>query len=137
MIWLTEHILFWHPDLIEGNLTLLIFSDSLQLSITDTRAFTINKKYRKKNGATNVLSFPFEGPNASPQNILGDIVICAPVVAREAQVAGTSAQDHWAHLVVHGILHLCGFNHKTHKQAEIMESLEVEILQRLGVSNPY
>jgi len=105
--------------------------------VDEEEGAVLNKRYRKKDGATNVLSFPFDGPNASPQSILGDIVICAPVVAREAQVAGALAQDHWAHLVVHGILHLCGFDHKTHRQAEIMESLEVSILAKLGFHDPY
>ncbi len=97
----------------------------------------LNLRYRKKAGATNVLAFPYEGPKDMPQSILGDIVICAPVVAREAQIAGTSAQSHWAHLVVHGILHLCGFDHKTHRQAEFMEILETSIMRDMGFPDPY
>lgn len=115
-------------------------ADALELTIRivdEEEGALLNKRYRKRNGATNVLSFPYESPADVPQVILGDIVICAPVVAREAQISGTSAQAHWAHLVVHGILHLCGFDHKTHKQAESMEGLEISILADLGFPDPY
>lgn len=115
-------------------------AEPLELTIRivdEEEGAVLNKRYRKRKGATNILSFPYESTADVPQLILGDIVICAPVVAREAQIAGTSAQAHWAHLVVHGILHLCGFDHKTHKQAESMESLEVRILADLGFPDPY
>lgn len=115
-------------------------AEALDLTIRivdEAEGSELNKRYRKRTGATNVLAFPYESPPDVPQLILGDIVICAPVVAREAQISGMSAQAHWAHLVVHGILHLCGFDHKNHKQAESMESLEVSILAALGFPDPY
>ena len=90
----------------------------------------LNKKYRRKTGATNVLSFPAE-------MILGDLVICAPLVTSEAVQQGKSTRAHWAHLVVHGTLHLLGHDHIQRNDARIMEAREIKILRTLGFDNPY
>jgi probable rRNA maturation factor len=97
----------------------------------------LNRRWRGKRGATNVLSFPgAELPGNGP-DLLGDIVICAPVVDREARTQGKPRAAHWAHMVVHGALHLLGYDHETRAQAAVMESLEVKLLARLGVDDPY
>ncbi len=98
---------------------------------------TLNRDYRGKDGATNVLAFPAGLPADAGVELLGDVVICAPVVAAQAAARGKTAAAHWAHLVVHGILHLQGFNHLEETQAARMETQEVDILGRLGYSNPY
>jgi len=97
----------------------------------------LNQTYRHKDGATNVLSFPFEAPEQVPLPLLGDVVICAPVVEQEARQQHKTSMQHWAHMVVHGVLHLLGYDHITEAQAEQMEQLEIMILSRLGYANPY
>lgn len=99
----------------------------------------LNSTYRHKNGPTNVLSFPFEVHKGVTLEtpILGDIVICADIVNKEAKEQHKPEDAHWAHMIVHGILHLLGFDHENDKDAEKMEALEVEILQTLGFTNPY
>ena len=97
----------------------------------------LNETYRGRSGPTNVLSFPFEVPDGVASALLGDLVICAPVVAREAAAQGKSVAAHWAHMVVHGCLHLQGYDHQTDADAEAMEALETRILASLGFSDPY
>ena len=97
----------------------------------------MNLTYRNKSGPTNVLSFPAELPPGLPVSAIGDLVICAPVVAREAAEQGKSAAAHWAHMVVHGCLHLLGYDHMDESQAQEMEPLETAILAGLGVPDPY
>lgn len=97
----------------------------------------LNHRYRGKDRPTNVLSFPFEPPPTVVTALLGDLVICAPVVAKEASEQGKTDADHWAHLVIHGVLHLLGFDHLEDAQAEEMEGLERETLARLGIADPY
>lgn len=97
----------------------------------------LNHQYRGKSGATNVLSFPFELPEIVGSGLIGDLVICAPVVVREASEQGKSAEAHWAHMVVHGILHLLGYDHEAESDTERMERLEREILEGLGFQDPY
>lgn len=97
----------------------------------------LNETYRHKQGPTNVLSFPFTPPPHIRSNLLGDLVICAPLVAREAQQQKKAIQAHWAHLTIHGILHLLGYDHETDPEATVMEGIEIEILNRLGFANPY
>jgi probable rRNA maturation factor len=84
-----------------------------------------------------VLSFPFEAPPQVPTPLLGDLVICAPVVAREAREQGKALQAHWAHMVIHGLLHLLGYDHQNEQEAQQMESQERELLQRLHFPDPY
>ena len=96
-------------------------------------ALELNSTYRGKDYATNVLTFPL----TEEPILMGDIIICAPVVAAEAAVQHKDLMAHYAHLTVHGMLHLCGFDHENEYQAELMESLEVQILTKLGYANPY
>jgi probable rRNA maturation factor len=101
----------------------------------------LNATYRGKDRPTNVLSFPFEIPqdvaDALDDVYLGDLAICADVVAQEAEAQGKPLAAHWAHMVVHGTLHLLGFDHIEPDQAQEMERLETEILADLGFANPY
>ena len=101
----------------------------------------LNRHYRGKDYATNVLSFPAELPEGLPPGVrmplLGDLVICAPVVAREAREQGKPLNAHYAHLTVHGALHLLGWDHEDSREAEAMEQLERDILAGLGVDDPY
>jgi len=96
----------------------------------------LNKRYRRKRGATNVLSFTY-GLAPGKTGLAGDLVICVPVVQREAVQQDKRPRAHWAHMVVHGILHLRGFDHIRKTDAEIMEALEIRILRRLGFPDPY
>ncbi len=101
----------------------------------------LNRHYRGKDYATNVLSFPAERPPGLPKHarfpLLGDLVICAPVVMREALAQGRTLPAHYAHLTVHGSLHLLGWNHEDEIDAQAMEQLEREILAGLGIDDPY
>ncbi|MCC5856757.1 MAG: rRNA maturation RNase YbeY [Ectothiorhodospiraceae bacterium] len=97
----------------------------------------LNRDYRGKDYATNVLSFPFEPPPGLELPILGDLAICVPVVLREAAGQGKAPDAHWAHLTVHGILHLLGYDHQEDAEAEEMEVLERRVLAALGFPDPY
>ncbi len=97
----------------------------------------LNQRWRQKPYPTNVLSFPFEPSPDVDIPLLGDIVICAPLVAREAAAQQKSKTAHWAHLVIHGTLHLLGYNHINDAEAQIMENLEIRILHELDYPNPY
>lgn len=97
----------------------------------------LNRVYRGKDAATNVLSFPADPHEHLPYEHLGDLVICSTVVEQEARLQGKSLQAHWAHMVVHGMLHLQGYDHQRDGDARVMEQLEIEILQTLGHTNPY
>lgn len=97
----------------------------------------LNKRYRHRNKPTNVLSFPAELPPGIELPLLGDLVICEPVVLEEAAAQRKPAVAHWAHLTVHGVLHLIGFDHQTDAEAAVMEAIEVEVLAELGYPDPY
>lgn len=97
----------------------------------------LNLEYRGKDKPTNVLSFPFEVPAGIPLQLIGDLIICAPVVHLEAEQQNKTPEAHWAHMVVHGCLHLLGYDHIKDDEAEIMEDLERQILAALGFSDPY
>lgn len=97
----------------------------------------LNQEYRGKDRPTNVLSFPFDPVPEIDLDHVGDLVICAPVVEREAGEQGKRPEAHWAHMVVHGILHLQGYDHENDAEAAEMESLETEILTALGYPPPY
>ena len=120
-------------------------SGTLEVSVKvvdEDEGRSLNRQYRDKDYATNVLSFPLldaakASMPAGPPTALGDIVICGPIVAREAREQGLHSPDHWAHMLVHGALHLLGYDHVTDAQAAEMESLEVLILADGGVRNPY
>ena len=116
----------------------------LAVRLVDAReGRALNRHYRGKDYATNVLSFPAdlaEGvklPKGVKMPLLGDLVLCAPVVAREAREQGKRLNDHYAHLTVHGALHLLGWDHQDTREAECMEALEREILAGLGIADPY
>ena len=98
---------------------------------------TLNRDYRGKDYATNVLSFPAELPPGVDLPLIGDLAICAPVVLREAAEQGKRSRDHWAHLTIHGVLHLLGYDHLEEAEAEAMEALETRILAGLGIADPY
>jgi probable rRNA maturation factor len=109
--------------------------------VDEAESRELNHNYRDKDKPTNVLSFPFEVPEHLPEEIdfplLGDLVICAQVVNREAQEQNKSTEAHWAHMLLHGCLHLLGYDHIDDNEAEEMESLEIKILQKMGFENPY
>jgi probable rRNA maturation factor len=114
--------------------------DETQLTIrlVDEAEITeLNATYRHQDKATNVLSFPFEAPPGVDIPLLGDIIICAAVVAREADEQGKPLKAHWAHMVIHGTLHLLGYDHIDDAEAELMEGLEIALLSGLGYANPY
>lgn len=97
----------------------------------------LNKQYRDKDKPTNVLSFPMQSPEEIDVDLLGDIVLCASVIKQEAKQQSKSEVSHWAHMVVHGMLHLQGYDHIKDDDAEEMEQLEINILSRLGFESPY
>lgn len=105
--------------------------------VDEAESQQLNLAYRAKDKPTNVLSFPAEVNELIDYDYLGDLVICAPVVAAEAAVQGKSLEAHWAHMVIHGMLHLQGYDHIKDSDAAQMESLEIEILAALGHTNPY
>ena len=109
---------------------------TIQLFGTEN-ARAINLKFRGKNYATNVLSFPYEPLPNEKTGLLGDIVMCPSVVAREATEQGKRPRDHYAHLTIHGVLHLLGHDHETEDEARRMEALERRILAGLGIEDPY
>lgn len=105
--------------------------------VDEKEAKRLNKQYRNKNKATNVLSFPADIPKEVGINFLGDVVICAPIVCQEAIEQNKSPNSHYAHVLIHGILHLQGYDHNNAERAEEMEELEIKILEEFGINNPY
>ena len=101
------------------------------------RSRSLNAHFRRKNKPTNVLSFSGAGSAPDGRYFLGELVICAPVVAREAEAGGKSLRAHWAHMTIHGVLHLQGFDHEAAREAAKMAAREIQILDRLGFSDPY
>jgi len=115
--------------------------------VNEEEGIDLNQIYRNKNSATNVLSFPYEVPDYAAdipelqdeysQQHLGDLVLCEKVVIEEAKAQNKTAEQHWAHLIIHGVLHLQGYDHINDDDAVKMESLEIKILESLGFKNPY
>lgn len=105
--------------------------------VDEAESQALNREYRRRDRPTNVLSFPFEAPPGAVSDLLGDLVICAPVVAREASEQGKPLAAHWAHMVVHGVMHLLGYDHERDEEAEHMEALESDRLAALGIADPY
>ncbi len=105
--------------------------------VSTAESALLNKTYRHKNYPTNILSFPFEPPTGIKTPLLGDLVICAPVIIKEAKQQKKALLAHWAHIVMHGTLHLLGYDHIKAKEAAIMEKIEVNLLRELGYPNPY
>lgn len=105
--------------------------------VDEAESRQLNRDYRGMDGPTNVLSFPFEAPSQVSLPLLGDLVICVQVVNREASEQKKEPRAHWAHMVIHGVLHLLGYDHQDHAEAEQMEALERKILCGLNFSDPY
>ena len=105
--------------------------------VDENESQSLNKQYRGKDKPTNVLSFPFEAPAQIELDLIGDLVICAPIVEKEAKEQEKPELAHWAHMVVHGTLHLLGYDHINDREADEMEALEVNILKSLGFNDPY
>jgi len=115
-------------------------SDEVEMTVRivdEAESHELNLNYRGKDRPTNVLSFPFECPDEVELPLLGDLVICRQVVEREAQEQDKPVVAHWAHMVVHGCLHLLGYDHIEDDEAEEMESLETQIMTGLGFADPY
>lgn len=117
------------PQTLEPEITIRV--------VDEAESHDLNLTYRGKDKPTNVLSFPFECPDEVELPLLGDLVICCQVVEREATEQGKPLEAHWAHMVVHGCLHLLGYDHIEDDEAEEMESLETEIMSSLGFADPY
>jgi probable rRNA maturation factor len=122
--------------------TVLSYQDLSDKEITirlvdNNESQTLNREYRGNDKPTNVLSFPFEAPEHVPMDLLGDLVICVPVMTREAKEQKKDIMHHWAHLIVHGCLHLLGFDHVNDDEAEAMEAREIAILAKLSIDDPY
>jgi probable rRNA maturation factor len=105
--------------------------------VDEAEMTALNQRYRGKSGVTNVLSFPYEPLPGVSTGLLGDVVVCAPVVAEEAVRQGKPLEAHWAHLVMHGVLHLQGYDHHHEPDARRMEALEARLLAGLGFADPY
>ena len=105
--------------------------------VDEPESAELNQRYRHKPGPTNVLAFAFNELSSISHGFLGDLVICAPVVQREAGEFDKPLKAHWAHMVIHGIMHLRGYDHVADQDARIMEAVEAKILERLGFNNPY
>lgn len=125
----------WAAAALRGRLE----SAELTIRVVDEEeSALLNGRFRGKEGPTNVLSFPFEKPpGLPPTDLIGDLVICAPVVERESGGQGKTLEAHWAHMVIHGVLHLLGYDHTDEVQALEMEGLETLILCGLGFPHPY
>ncbi len=142
-----ESLLLWVDSALQEKLTNTAIS--LVLRVVDAaESQSLNTQFRQKNSPTNVLSFPFEMPQEIPElgtlnpaeNLirhLGDLVLCAPIIEQEALQQGKTLTQHWAHMIIHGMLHLQGYDHLETSQAEEMETLEIDILKQLGFPDPY
>ncbi|WP_428034858.1 rRNA maturation RNase YbeY [Amphritea sp.] len=129
-----EQLTEWVSTALKGRL------DAAELSIrivSPEESRELNHQYRGKDTPTNVLSFPFEMPEGIELDLLGDLVVCAEVVTREAKEQNKPLFNHWCHMVIHGVLHLLGFDHINNAEAEEMEQLEREILAQLDIPDPY
>ncbi|MFW8590052.1 rRNA maturation RNase YbeY [Glaciecola sp. 2405UD65-10] len=105
--------------------------------VSELESKELNNSYRGKNSSTNVLSFESDLPDFVPSNFIGDLAICAQVVCNEAQDQNKLVSNHWAHMSIHGVLHLLGYDHIDDKEAQQMEGIEIAILESLGINNPY
>lgn len=129
-----KHIQRWLDAALEG------FNQDTEIVVRivgEQESAELNEQYRLKPGPTNILSFPVEIPEGIELNLLGDLVVCAPVLEKEALEQHKALLDHWAHIIVHGVLHLLGYDHIDETQAELMEEKEIAILQQLNIKNPY
>lgn len=123
-------------DITLATVTDQVFELTIRL-VTIEESQQLNSQYRQKDKPTNVLSFPFEVPEGIELNLLGDLVVCVSVVEQEAKEQNKALFDHWAHMIIHGCLHLLGYDHINDADADEMEALEIKILAELSISNPY
>ncbi len=129
-----KHIQQWVDAALEG------FNQDTEIVVRivdEQESAELNEQYRHKSGPTNILSFPVEVPEGIELNLLGDLVVCAPVLEKEALEQHKTLSDHWAHIIVHGVLHLLGYDHLDDEEAELMENKEIAILKQLTIKNPY
>ena len=105
--------------------------------VDETMMQTLNRDYRQADKTTNVLSFPANLSELDGMTHLGDIIVCAPVISTEAQQQSKSIAAHWAHMLIHGMLHLQNYDHDSDDDAKVMENIEIELLAKIGISNPY
>ena len=129
-----KHIQQWVDAALEG------FNQDTEIVVRivdEQESAELNEQYRHKSGPTNILSFPVEVPEGIELNLLGDLVVCAPVLEKEALEQHKTLNDHWAHIIVHGVLHLLGYDHLDDEEAELMENKEIAILKQLTIKNPY
>ena len=129
-----EHIQRWVDAALDG------FNQNTEIVVRivdEQESAQLNEQYRHKPGPTNILSFPVEVPEGIELNLLGDLVVCAPVLEKEALDQHKALTDHWAHIIVHGVLHLLGYDHIDDNEAKLMESKEISILNKLTIKNPY
>ncbi len=132
------------PDANEFQLWVNLLADKLNVNgevcikvVDQQESQALNREYRNKDKPTNVLSFPSEIPEFVESTHLGDLAICSQVVVKEAEEQNKINQHHWAHMCIHGVLHLLGYDHIEDSDAEEMESLEIELLAALNINNPY
>ncbi len=132
-VWVKETLLCSDINYNQPEMTLRIVSPE--------ESQRLNNDYRQKDSPTNVLSFPFEKPEMLPLEaigeLLGDLVICEQILIAEAKIQNKPIESHWAHMIVHGVLHLLGYDHQIVNDAHQMESLEIKVLENQGFSNPY
>jgi probable rRNA maturation factor len=117
------------PSLVQAELTIRL--------VDEPESQELNREYRQKDKPTNVLSFPADLPDIVNLPLLGDLIICAPVVAKEAEEQQKPLESHWAHMVVHGTLHLLGYDHIDENDANIMEAIETDVLAAMSIACPY
>jgi len=136
-----KKIEYWVTTAVEGSGRCLTDGTELSVKLVDINEMrSLNHEYRNKDEVTNVLSFPageIAGLPVEAGQALGDIVVCAPIVSDEAARQGKAVGDHWAHMLVHGTLHLLGYDHESDPEAVEMEGLEARILTSIGVPDPY
>ena len=131
-----EQLSLWASTALQGRTE--FEEPELTIRLTDDEeSQALNSEYRGKDKPTNVLSFPFEMPPGIPLELLGDLIICVGVVEQEAKEQEKTTEAHWAHMVIHGCLHLLGYDHIKDDEAEEMEALEIKILGDWGIKNPY
>ncbi len=129
-----EQFQYWVDTVLTDNSQ----DSEIVIRIVDEQEMTqFNEQYRHKIGPTNILSFPSDLPEDIDSPLLGDLLICAPVMEQESFQQGKKLEHHWAHIIFHGILHLLGYNHIEQNEAEEMESLEVKLLNTINIANPY
>ena len=105
--------------------------------VDEAEMIQFNQQYRQKEGTTNILSFPFDAPDEVESSLLGDLLVCAPVIEKEALLQNKKLAHHWSHMIIHGVLHLLGYDHINDDEAQEMEALEIKMLSTIDIANPY